>query len=97
MQIMAPIEKNRAREARPQKSKKRQRVEPRSAGAKQAGTEVASLDNLAWKEVALPDRLEDAEGFFGLEEIEDVAVIRDEQSGRVEYRVGEEYACSMSS
>lgn len=97
MQIMAPNEKKRAREARPQKSKKRQKVEPRRAGAKQAGTEVASLDTLAWKVVALPDRLEDAEGFFGLEEIENVAVIRDDQSGRFEYRVGKEYTWSTSS
>lgn len=94
---MAPIEKKRAREARPQKSKKRQRVESGSAGAEQAGTEVVLLDKLAWKEVALPDRLEDAEGFFGLDEIENVAVIRDEQSGMVEYRVGKAFDLSMSS
>lgn len=94
---MASIERKRAREAKPQNSNKRQRVEPGCAGAKQAGAEVTSLDNLAWKEVALPDRLEDAEGFFGLEEIEDIAVVRDGHSGKVEYRVGKEYAWSMSS
>ena len=37
-------------------------------------------DSLKWKQVALPDRLEDAEGFYGLEEIEDVEVIRDERN-----------------
>lgn len=96
-QNMASIERKRGREAKPQKSNKRQRVEPGCARAKQAGVEVTSLDNLAWKEVALPDRLEDAEGFFGLEEIEDVAVVRDDESGRVEYRVGKESNWSRSS
>ena len=94
---MAPIEKKRTREAKPQNSKKRQRVESGSAGVEHAGTQITSLDDLAWKEVALPDRLEDAEGFFGLEEIEDVEVIRDEQSGKAEYRVGNAVSRSMSS
>jgi len=43
------------------------------------------LDELEWKEVDMPDRLDDVEGFFGLEEIEgvDVAV----EGGKVEYMV----------
>lgn len=44
------------------------------------------LDELAWKEVSLPDRFDDAEGFFGLEEIDDVAVVKDESTGRVTYQ-----------
>jgi hypothetical protein len=46
-------------------------------------------ENLQWREVAVPDRLEDAEGFLGLgiEEIEDVEVIRDPKSSRVQFRV----------
>ena len=43
--------------------------------AKPHGTFV-NVDQLAWKQVALPDRLEDAEGFFGLEEIDDVEIVR---------------------
>ena len=68
------------------RSKKRQRIEaiPRT----ESSTPVA-LHALNWKEVTLPDRLEDAEGFFGLEEIEDVEVVRDVQSGKIEFRVGE--------
>lgn len=89
---MVPFEKKRARETKPQRSKKKQRVGSGSAGAERAGTHTASLDDLAWKEVALPDRLEDAEGFFGLEEIEDVEVVKNEESGRVEYRVGKAIA-----
>lgn len=44
-------------------------------------------DRLNWKTVPLPDRLEDAEGFFGLEEIDGVDVIRNDASGEVQYRV----------
>ena len=43
-------------------------------------------DQLRWTEVALPDRLEDAEGFFGLEEIDDVEVIKDASGKNVLFR-----------
>lgn len=57
---------------------------PSSVGA---GKPV-SVDELSWKPVPLPDRLEDAEGFFGLEEIEGVDVVkRHGEEGKVEYRV----------
>ncbi|KAF2439392.1 DEAD-domain-containing protein [Karstenula rhodostoma CBS 690.94] len=35
------------------------------------------LDDLSWKAVSMPDRLEDFEGFCGLDEIDDVEVVRD--------------------
>lgn len=44
-----------------------------------------NLDALRWKEVSLPDRLEDYEGFFGLEEVENVDVVRD-PSGVISYK-----------
>ncbi|KAL8775937.1 MAG: hypothetical protein Q9194_003488, partial [Teloschistes cf. exilis] len=47
---------------------------------------TVSVSALPWTEVPLPDRLDDAEGFFGLEEISDVEIVRDEKLGRVEYR-----------
>ena len=64
----------------PRKSKKR---------AKKDGHATRSLmpDELHWKPVALPDRLDDAEGFFGLEEIDGVDVFRNHESGEMEYRV----------
>ena len=43
------------------------------------------LDELQWKEVPMPDRLDDFEGFFGLEEIEDVDVIRDAETGKMSF------------
>ena len=53
---------------------------------------VVREDELQWKEVALPDHLEDAEGFFGLEELDDVEVVRNEGDHRVQFRV-----CQMPS
>ena len=50
--------------------------------------EVVSVDHLAWREIEVPERLEDAEGFFGLEEIDDVEVRRDGGDGHVEYFKG---------
>ncbi|KAI4143989.1 MAG: hypothetical protein LQ340_006812, partial [Diploschistes diacapsis] len=61
---------------------KRQKIDNKDASsdsykiAHPAGA-LVGIDDLAWKEVSLPDRLEDAEGFFGLEEIDHVEVIRD--------------------
>jgi ATP-dependent RNA helicase DDX24/MAK5 len=67
------------------KLKKRRKVQ----NSAPAATTIISHENLQWREVAVPDRLEDAEGFLGLgiEEIEDVEVIRDPKSSRVQFRV----------
>lgn len=43
------------------------------------------LDALAWKGVDMPDHLDDYEGFFGLEEVDDVYVDRDEATGAVTF------------
>lgn len=48
---------------------------------------VVAEDALVWKEVSLPDRLEDAEGFLGLEEIEDVEILRDVGQSNVRFKV----------
>lgn len=36
-----------------------------------------ALDALPWNEVEMPDMFEDAEGFFGLDEVDNVEVVRD--------------------
>ncbi|KAF4628963.1 hypothetical protein G7Y89_g9189 [Cudoniella acicularis] len=56
-----------------QRSKKRQKIEP----AKTVEKKAVALDALPWNEVKLPDMFEDAEGFFGLEEIDGVEVVRE--------------------
>jgi len=44
------------------------------------------VDELNWKEVAMPDRMEDATGFFGLEEIDGVDIIK-QSGGEVQFKV----------
>lgn len=87
---MAPVERKRLRLDSVPKPRKRQRADISDRGSKQqiAKANVVSLDALPWAEVSLPDRFDDAEGFFGLEEIEDVEVLRDTNLGKLEYRVG---------
>ncbi|KAF1953797.1 DEAD-domain-containing protein, partial [Byssothecium circinans] len=43
------------------------------------------LDELQWKGVSMPDRLEDFEGFYGLDEIDDVEVVRDDATGQISF------------
>ena len=84
---MAPIVKKRHRALDSLKAKKRQRIDHENDGSGEnpkVGT--VSLDKLPWNQVAI-DRLEDAEGFLGLEELSDVDVVRDPAIGKVEYKV----------
>ena len=63
--------------------RKRRKVCDVSNGRKKSPTSSEGLiptltaNELAWKKVTPPEQLDDAEGFFGLEEIDDVEVIRD--------------------
>lgn len=45
------------------------------------------VDQLNWKEVSLPDRMADTGGFFGLEEIDDVEIIRPNGGGEIQFKV----------
>jgi ATP-dependent RNA helicase DDX24/MAK5 len=60
-----------------QRSKKRQKIEPGRNGSAKVEKRAVALDALPWNEVEMPDMFEDAEGFFGLEEVEGVEVIRE--------------------
>ncbi|KAK8233514.1 P-loop containing nucleoside triphosphate hydrolase protein [Phyllosticta capitalensis] len=68
------------------KSRKRQKTESKTGDAASAPTPKPKpaakggkvrLDSLDWKEVDMPDRLDDFEGFYGLEEVDDVDVVRE--------------------
>jgi len=76
---MAPEQKKQARPVpkASQRSKKRQKIEPPKKGVEAVQKRPVTLDALPWNEVEMPDMFEDAEGFFGLEEVDDVEVIRD--------------------
>ena len=65
-------------------SRKRRKVDAVSKLANR----VFNPDQLDWKPVALPDGLQDAEGFYGLEEIEDVDIVPSHGQGDVKFKVG---------
>lgn len=99
---MSPINKKRRIADGNHKSGKRLRSDSKDATSAQSGAKktLTSLDTLPWTQVPIPDRFEDAEGFFGLEEIEDVEVVRYEKLGKLEYRVDKsscDRACCMLS
>ncbi|KAL9099541.1 MAG: hypothetical protein Q9163_004973 [Psora crenata] len=82
---MAPIKEGKMWEApRLGGEKKRRRL------GNPARTEGSNLHQLPWKQVPFPDRFDDAEGFFGLEEISDVEVHKEEESGKIQYKVRHE-------
>lgn len=87
---MAPIEKKRHRDLASFKAKKRQRIDPKNDDSRVGiKSGAVGLDKLPWNQVPV-DRLEDAEGFFGLEELSDIDVVRDPTIGKVEYKVCKE-------
>ncbi|KAK6354989.1 ATP-dependent RNA helicase [Orbilia brochopaga] len=45
---------------------------------------TVSADSLGWRKVEMPDRLDDVEGFFGLEEIDDIQVVNN--NGILEFK-----------
>ncbi|KAF8862247.1 DEAD-domain-containing protein [Acephala macrosclerotiorum] len=63
-----------------QRSKKRQKIE--SAKNSKPKRAVA-VDALPWNEVTMPDMFDDAEGFFGLEEVEGVEIVK--EGGNVKF------------
>ena len=67
------------------------------AAAEESEDPLVTVNDLNWKEVALPDRLEDAGGFFGLEEIDGVEVIKGGSEG-LRFKVcGVNWRCSESA
>ncbi len=62
------------------KSKKRKQPASISKTSSAQQSNIVRGDALKWKRLPLPDRLDDAEGFYDLEEIDDVEVVRDERN-----------------
>lgn len=58
---------------------KKHKPQQSSAKAPTRKRKVAA-DALRWREAQLPDMFNDAEGFFGLEEVDDVEVIRNDDN-----------------
>jgi ATP-dependent RNA helicase DDX24/MAK5 len=76
---MAPEQKKRGRPVSnpSQRSKKRQKVAPAEKGIDTVQKRAVPIDTLPWNEVEMPDMFEDAEGFYGLEEVDGVEVVRE--------------------
>jgi ATP-dependent RNA helicase DDX24/MAK5 len=67
------------------KAHKRQKVEKKPRPEINVPKRKIRLDDLGWNQVSMPDRLEDFEGFYGLEEIEDVHVVKDAVTGNLSF------------
>lgn len=68
------------------KAHKRQKLEKAPKQATKKQKRRVQLNDLGWKTVGMPDRLEDTEGFYGLEEIDDVEVIKDTTTGNITFQ-----------
>ncbi|KAJ8111495.1 hypothetical protein OPT61_g5920 [Boeremia exigua] len=68
------------------KAHKRQKLERASKLTTKKLARRVQLNDLGWKTVSMPDRLEDTEGFYGLEEIDDVDVVRDPTTGNITFQ-----------
>lgn len=83
---MSPSIKRKAAAEGQQPPKKQKLAEGTSIKSTTNKSRNVRGDALKWKEVTIPSRLEDAEGFFGLEEIDDVEVVRDEVNQHIMFR-----------
>ena len=81
---MAPITKERAREEPPKKVSKRQKFEQKLDVP--VSDHAIDPDKLQWDIVKFPDNFEDAEGFFGLEEVSNIDIVKNLRAGKVEYK-----------
>ncbi len=72
-------QKKRKQSSGHQKQAKRQKASHAAQGTKRA----VNVDALGWRTVEVPEMFDDAEGFFGLEEVEGVEIIR--QGDKVQF------------
>ena len=84
---MAPILKRKQPDSVLNRARKKFRSDQRGRGdpEQEPGLRTVSLESLQWHQVPFPATFQDAEGFFGLEELSDVDVVKD--SSKIEYRV----------
>ncbi|KAK5162878.1 ATP-dependent RNA helicase [Saxophila tyrrhenica] len=70
------------------KDRKRRKLDGNAGSAKDSSKTIKSkvpANLLSWKSVSMPDHMDDYEGFFGLEEVDDVDVVRDEGTGQISF------------
>ncbi|KAK6351271.1 ATP-dependent RNA helicase [Orbilia javanica] len=66
------------------KARKRRKIGSTTTEAVPKRWKTVTPDSLKWRKVDMPDRLDDVEGFFGLEEIDDVQIINN--NGLLEFK-----------
>lgn len=54
----------------------KKKVKAHQSTQKTKARKPAKADSLRWRKAQLPDMFNDAEGFYGLEEVDDVEVVR---------------------
>ncbi|KAI0129746.1 ATP-dependent RNA helicase MAK5 [Xylariales sp. AK1849] len=59
-----------------QSSTKKQKTRAKSTKPTKKARRPVAADSLRWRSAKLPDMFDDAEGFFGLEEVDDIEIIR---------------------
>ncbi|KAI1636829.1 ATP-dependent RNA helicase MAK5 [Biscogniauxia mediterranea] len=69
---------------KPNKKAKPQKLSAKSKSARQP----ISVNSLRWRKAKLPDMFNDAEGFYGLEEVDDVEVVRNPDN-TIEFRTAD--------
>lgn len=80
--------RSRSQKDRSAKTNKRRKVNASAADSSDdAAKDFVDIDQLDWQTVTLPDRLEDAEGFYGLEEIDGVDIVRPSDNGQIRFKV----------
>ena len=70
-----------------QSKKKKKGSSTHVSNGNESGDEIVVVNDLNWTSVDLPDRMEDTEGFFGLEEIEGVDIVRPDGIGEIKFKV----------
>lgn len=76
---MATNQKKRKQGASEAPQKRRKTQQPRQTQSKRP----VAVDKLRWKTVDVPEMFDDAEGFYGLEEVEGVEIVR--EGGAVQF------------
>lgn len=70
------------------KTNKRRKVNAAAANSSdESSKDFVDIDQLDWQTVTLPDRLEDAEGFYELEEIDGVDIVKEVGNGQIRFKV----------
>lgn len=56
--------------------KQRTKAQPQTKKASKKALRSVGIDSLRWRTSKLPDMVNDAEGFYGLEEVDDIEIVR---------------------